>query len=107
MKGILTSILMTAGMASPFVTHLAAQDHCVLANIPFAFIANGTTMPSGRYQLAPWGASGSTFILRNATGREVFVLLGTREGGKPNQGSITFACHDKNCVLVQIAPPTL
>ena len=105
MKRILTSILMAAGIAGPFVAHVAAEDDCMIANIPFTFIANETTMPAGRYQLARWGVSGSAFVLQNATGRAIFVPLGIREDRKANQGSITFACHGKRCVLAKIAPP--
>jgi len=105
MKRILTRILMAAGIAGPFVAHVAAQDHRMIANIPFTFIANERTMPAGQYQLTQRSSSGSAFQLRNATGRAIFVLLGTREGGKPNRPSITFACHGKQCVLAKVAPP--
>ena len=106
MKRILTRILMAAGIAGPFIAHVAAQDHRMIANIPFTFIANETTMPAGRYQLTQSDASESVFfVLRNATGRAIFVLLGNREDGKPNKPSITFACHANECVLAKIAPP--
>jgi hypothetical protein len=105
MKRILTRILMAAGIAGPFVAHVAAQDYRLIANIPFTFIVNKTTMPAGRYQLTQWGASGSAFELRNATGRAIFVLLGTREGGKSKKASITFVCQGTRCVLDKIAPP--
>jgi len=105
MKRILTSILMAAGIVGPFVTHVAAEDDGMIANIPFTFIANETTMPAGRYQLARWGVSGSAFVLQNATGRAIFVSLGNREDSKSNKASITFACHGKRCVLAKIAPP--
>jgi hypothetical protein len=105
MKRILTSILMAAGIAGPFVPGTAAQDRGMVANIPFTFIANGTTMPAGRYQLTQVGASQAAFALRNAAGRSLFVLLGIREEGKPIKASITFACHDRQCVLAKIAPP--
>ena len=105
MKRILTSILMTAAIADSFVAHVAAQGHRMIANIPFTFIANETAMPAGRYELTQWNPGGSAFVLRNATGRAIFVLLGTREEGKPNRASITFACQSKQCVLAKIAPP--
>jgi hypothetical protein len=105
MKRILTRILMAAGIAGPFVAHVAAQDYRMVANIPFTFLVNKTTMAAGRYQLAQWGASGSAFELRNATGRAIFVLLGSREGSKSKKASITFVCHGKRCVLDKIAPP--
>jgi hypothetical protein len=106
MKRILTRILMAAGIAGPFVAHVAAQDHRMIVNIPFTFIANEMTMPAGQYGLTQSSASGSTFLLRNATtGRAIFVGFGAREVGKPNAASITFACHGKQCVLAKVAPP--
>ena len=105
MKRILTRILMAAGIAGPLVAHVAAQDHRMIANIPFPFIANETTMPAGRYQLTQWHAGGSAFVLQSATGRAIFVGLGVCEDGKPKTASITFACHDKQCVLAKIKPP--
>ena len=105
MKRIWTRILMAAGTVGPFVAHVAARDHSMIANIPFTFIVNKTVMPAGRYQLTQWDASGSAFELQNATGRTIFVLLGNRGGSKSNKASITFACHGKRCVLAKIAPP--
>ena len=106
MKRILTRILIAAGLAGPFVAHVAAQDHRMITNIPFTFNVNETTMPAGRYQLIQSDISGSGFfVLRNATGRAIFVLLGNREDGKPDKPSITFACHANKCVLAKIAPP--
>ena len=105
MKRILTNILMAAGIAGPFVAHVAAQDHRAIADIPFAFIANRTTMPAGRYEVSQFDASGSLFVLRDATGRTIFVPLGTREDVKPNKPRVTFACYGKECVLAKITPP--
>jgi hypothetical protein len=105
MKRILTGILIAVGIAGPFVAGIAGQGHRMIANIPFTFIANGTAMPAGRYQLTQWGAGQSAFELQNVSGRAIFVALAIREEGKPNQASITFACHAKQCVLAKIAPP--
>jgi hypothetical protein len=103
MKRILTRILMAAGIAGPFVPHVAAQD--MIVNIPFTFVANGTTMPAGRYELTQSNASGSVFVLQNVTGRAIFVAFGAREIGQPNTPRITFACYGKECVLAKVAPP--
>lgn len=105
MRHILTRILMAAGIAGPFIAQVAAQDHRMIADIPFPFIVNETTMPAGRYQLTQFRAGESAFVLQNATGRAIFVGLGVREDGKPNTASITFACHGKQCVLAKIKPP--
>ena len=105
MKRIMTSILMAAGIAGPFVAHLSAQDSRTAADIPFAFIANQTVMPAGHYELKSIDASGSLFTLRNANGRGVLFAAGMRENGSPDRPHLTFACYGKECVLAEIAPP--
>lgn len=105
MKRVLTSILMAAGIAGPFVAHVAAQGHPATADIPFAFIANKTTMPAGRYRVTQFDASGYLFVLRNAAGGTIFVPLGAREDGNPDKPSVTFACYGRECLLTKIAQP--
>jgi hypothetical protein len=105
MKRILTSIFVAAGIAGPFVSHVAARDLRMGADIPFAFVANNTAMPAGSYQLTQTGASGSAFVLRNVTGKTIFVNMAARQDGKPDNPSLTFACQGKECVLARIAPP--
>ena len=105
MKRTLTSILMAAGIAGPFVTHASAQDRRLVADIPFAFIANQTVMSAGRYELKQSDASGSSFAIRNANGQSVFFTAGSREAVSPERPHLTFACDGKECVLATIAPP--
>jgi hypothetical protein len=105
MKRILTSMLMAAGIAGPFVAQVAAQDRLMEAEIPFTFVANNTTMPAGHYRLTQSDAGGSAFSLRNTAGGSIFVVLAAREEGKPNKPSLTFACYGNECVLARIAPP--
>jgi hypothetical protein len=106
MKRTLTRILMAAGIAGPFVAHLSAQNSRTVADIPFAFVANQTVMPAGRYELKQSGdASGLVFTIRNADGRAAYVTTGIRENGSPDRPHLTFACYGKECVLAMIAPP--
>jgi len=105
MKRILTTILMAVGITCPFVANLAAQGNQMTADVPFAFVTNNCSMPAGHYDLKQWGAAGSQFLLRAASGKGVFAQLGVRQEGKPNQPSLTFACYGKDCVLVKITPP--
>ena len=105
MKRTLTSVLMAAGIAGSLVAHLSAQNSRTVADIPFAFVANQTVMPAGRYELKQSDASGSSFALRNADGRAAFVTAGIRENGSPDRPHLTFACYGKECVLAKIAPP--
>jgi hypothetical protein len=101
----MTSILMAAGIAGPFVAHLSAQNSRTVADVPFSFVANQTVMPAGRYQLDSIDASGTLFTVRNADGRAAFVAAGMRENGSPDRPHLTFACYGKECVLAKIAPP--
>ena len=104
MKRMLTSILMAAGIAGPFVANLSAQDSRTVADVPFAFVANQKVMSPGRYALNRADASGSTFTLRNANGQAVLFTAGIRETGTPDRPHLTFACYGKECVLAKIAP---
>jgi hypothetical protein len=105
MKRILTTILMAVGITGPFVTHLAAQAHRMVATIPFAFLVDNRTMPAGQYDLSQQNPSTSVFALRDARGQGIFVQMGNREQGKPDNPSLTFACYGKECVLAKITPP--
>jgi len=105
MKRMLTSILMAAGIAGPFVAHVGAQDSLAVANIPFTFVANQKVMSPGRYALNRADASGSTFTLRNVNGQAVIFMAGSLETGSPDRPHLTFACYGKECVLAKIAPP--
>ncbi len=104
MKRILTSILVAAGIAGPFVGRVSAQAGPMIADIPFTFVANQTTMAAGRYELTQSTADGSAFLLRNASGGAIFVTLGTRTEGNPDRPNVTFACYRQECVLAKIAP---
>jgi hypothetical protein len=96
---------MAAGITGPFVTHLIAQDHRMVADVPFAFVVYNRTMPAGHYELSQRDISGSTFTLRDARGRTTLMQLGIREYGKPDNPSLTFACYGNDCVLAKITPP--
>jgi len=103
MKRILRSLLMAVGIAGPLVTHLAAQDQSLVADIPFAFVSNHTTLPAGRYNFVRTGQSNSVFQVRDAhIGKGVFVILGATETGKPS--TVTFACYGQECLLAKITP---
>ncbi|MBV8832644.1 MAG: hypothetical protein JO108_25870 [Acidobacteriaceae bacterium] len=102
---MLTSILVAAGIAGPFVPQLPAQDHRMAANIPFALIAGKKVMPARRYELTQSAASGSSFAIRNADGITAFVIAGIPEKGSPDRPHLTFACYGKECVLAKIGPP--
>lgn len=105
MKRILVSILMAVGTTGPFVAHLAAQNANAVAEIPFAFVVSGQTLPAGKYSVSQVTAAGSTFGLRDNSGHAAMVQLGVNETGKPSNPSLTFACYGKDCVLAKVTPP--
>jgi hypothetical protein len=105
MKRIFTTILMAVGITGPLVTHLAAQQSRMVADIPFTFLVDNRALPAGHYDLSQQTISGSVFALRDARGHSIFVPVAVREDGKPNNPSLTFACYGKDCVLAKITPP--
>jgi hypothetical protein len=105
MKRIFTTILMALGITGPFVTNLAAQGNRMVADVPFAFVVDNLTMPAGQYTLSQPNASGTAFALRSHSGKTIFLQMGTRQDGKPDKPSLTFACYGNDRVLAKITPP--
>jgi hypothetical protein len=105
MKRMLVNILMAVGITGPFVAHLAAQGANAVAEIPFAFVVSGQTMPAGKYTISRMNAAGSTFGLRDNHGHASLVQLGVHETGRPQNPSLTFACYGNDCALAKITPP--
>jgi hypothetical protein len=105
MKRMLTTILMAVGITGPFVAHLAAQSHRLVADIPFAFAVDNRTLPAGQYDVYKLNLSSSVFVLRDADGNGIFLQLGIQEDGKPGKPSLTFACYGNDRVLAKITPP--
>ncbi len=104
MKRILTSILVAAGIGGPFVSHLAAQHYQLVADVPFAFVANGTNLPAGKYAVSRQTASSAVWALRGTLGNGIVAQFGIPQDGSPNNPSLTFACYGKECVLAKINP---
>jgi len=105
MKRLLTTLLMAVGIAGPFVSHLAAQQHNAVADIPFPFVVSHTTMPAGHYKVSQLDMGSPVFLLADDQRHSTMVQLGKMEQGAPDKPSITFACYGKECVLVKVTPP--
>jgi hypothetical protein len=105
MKRILITLLTAVGITGPFVAHLAAQSNPEVADVPFAFVVSHHTMPAGQYYVSQLTSGSPVFSLRNSERHTTFVQLSSREGGKPANPSLTFACYGKECVLAKITPP--
>jgi hypothetical protein len=105
MKRIFTSLLMAVAITVPFATHIAAQEHGAVADIPFAFVVSHTTLPAGQYKVSQLHMGSPVFLLADERRHSVMVQLGTLEKGTPDKPSVTFACYGKECVLAKITPP--
>ena len=105
MKRIFTTLLMAAGIAVPFVAHVAAQEHTAVADIPFAFVVSQKTLPAGHYKVSQLNSGSSVFLLADDQRHSTIVQLGSLVQGTPDKPSITFACYGKECVLAKITPP--
>jgi len=96
------ALLVAAGMAP-------AQT--IRAEVPFGFRASGTVLPPGAYEVsANYMGSGSPIfhLNNNDAKRSVLAVSYLHDNQKPSSApaSLTFACKDTDCVLVQIAPGT-
>ena len=105
MKRIFTTLLMAAGIAVPFVAHVAAQEHTAVADIPFAFVVSHNTLPAGHYKVSQLNAGSSVFLLADDQRHSTMVQLGSLVTGAPDKPSLTFACYGKECVLAKVTPP--
>ena len=105
MKRIFTTLLMAAGIAVPFVAHVAAQEHTAVADIPFAFVVSQKTLPAGHYKVSQLNSGSSVFLLADDQRHSTIVQLGSLVQGTPDKPSITFACYGNECVLAKVTPP--
>jgi hypothetical protein len=105
MKRILTTLLVAAATAGPFVAHLTAQDNREVADIPFAFVVSHRTLPAGRYIVSQLHSGSSVFAVADSRSHSVLAQFGKTEQGNPEKPSLTFACYGKECVLAKVTPP--
>jgi len=105
MKRFLTTLLFTFGFGSLFLTTPAsAQYHRAQADVPFAFVVSGKTVPAGRYTISQLSSSTPVFTLQNEQ-ESLFAQLGARETGDPAHPSVTFKRVGSRWMLIRITPP--
>jgi hypothetical protein len=107
MKGQFVRTVLIAGLAALGSLIASAQDRQADAKIPFAFTINHKSMPSGEYRVQSVDNRGLFRINNNSKGGAAFVPApNTKESkGDADQGHLTFACYQGNCVLTQIWMP--
>lgn len=104
MKRQFTSIIMTAGLSLLGSLALSAQDRTEVADIPFAFHANQTTMPAGKYFIEQRN-EGGLFQLRSAKGSSIFLSAPVEKRTDPARPRLTFARYGSEYLLSQISMP--
>ena len=87
---ILTSLITIA--AAIYVSPLYAQDSTSIGvKIPFAFQANGKTLPAGEYRIGSASDSRTLWRIGAARGQSArFLLAVTREGNLGEDPIVTF-----------------
>ena len=101
MKTKINSLLVIAAGFALSAAGAYGQDR-VIANIPFAFQANGKAQAAGQYAVA---RPGEATVLQNIeTGKSVVAGLGIPEGSHRNQRpALVFTCGDASgCALTQV-----
>ena len=76
-------LLSVAGTAQ------AGMEPVVKANVPFAFVVNGRTMPAGKYRIERDELSPSLLLIRGdqRSNHAAAFVLSTRDGGRDPNGS--------------------
>lgn len=104
MKRQFTTIILSAGLSLLGSLTLSAQDQTEVATIPFAFHANETVMPAGKYFFEQKTESG-LFQVRSASGHSIFLSAAIGKTTDPNHPKLTFAHYGSEYVLSQISMP--
>lgn len=86
---LMFALLITAAIhTSPTY---AQESQSVGVNIPFAFSANGKTLPAGRYRIEPVGSNRDIWGIRGVgTLKHNFLLAMTRTGSSDGKLIVTF-----------------
>lgn len=90
MKAIVVkgTILAGAMLLCAVGTARADSDALAEANVPFPFVVNGQTLPSGKYVIQRDETSPSVLMIREENGNHRAVLVATiRDGGHDPAGS--------------------
>jgi hypothetical protein len=95
-------------LAAVMPTHLAAQSFRLRANIPFAFVMDGKTMPAGEYAIEAGTVMQGTVIIRNDDRHAAAIapiLVPTDPGVTENSAaSLRFNHYGNQYFLAQVWP---
>ncbi len=104
MTRLFTKTLLTAGLSALLASlTLTAQTIQLVADIPFAFHAEGKTLPAGTYQLKEMNASGIFQISDRAENVSQFVNAPIHQNVNPTSSKLTFARYGNEYVLASFA----
>jgi hypothetical protein len=91
------SLLLVAGSA--------LAQNTIVANVPFSFSVNSTTMPAGEYSVSSVG-TGETLLIQSRDMKTAKLVIPNRaETSKPSASTkLVFHCYDsrEHCFLYQI-----
>ncbi len=100
----LNTIMLALGVAALCATGLQAQT--AVANIPFEFTVQNTTLPAGAYSLAPLNqTSGVVEIMNSDTGKAIAVLTMPSDRTRPQTPKIVFHVYGDRYFLSEIRTP--
>ena len=107
MKRIFTAIVATAVLALAITAPVRAQlpDTAMRANIPFAFIVNGKTLPAGNYEVKRINDEPEGLIIRSLDNKHdhaVFETESMEENRLPRHDQIVFDRYGESYFLSEV-----
>lgn len=101
----LKDIMLAAGCAALLASvTLSAQNKREVADIPFAFHANGVRLGPGTYVFKQVN-DGGLFQVSDSAGGSIFVSLHAGSTGAPENPRLDFRCYGSDRVLAQVWTP--
>jgi len=104
MTRLFTKTILTAGLSALLGSlALNAQNMMLVADVPFAFHAEGKVLPAGTYLLKEHNASGVFQISDRELNVSQFVNAPIHEHTNPTSSKLTFARYGDEYVLASVA----
>ena len=104
MTRLFTKTLLTAGLSAVLGSlTLTAQNRALVADIPFAFHAQGKVLPAGRYEMKERTASGVFQMSNSAAKYSQFVSAPVPKHSNPSESKLTFAKYGSEYILSEIS----
>jgi hypothetical protein len=101
-----TQVLCLVGVLSLLlVSGSALAQNTIVANVPFSFSVNRTTMPAGEYRISSVG-TGDTLLIqsRDMKAAKLFIPISAGASKPSADSKLVFHCYDnrEHCFLYQI-----